>query len=453
MSGPTISFVAPSAYPLGGVATWLDRIVPDLRAQGVSARVVLVAGDHHDADTYQIAHPAIAPAVVVRSLTSTRESRIQALASALATPGQQTLVSVNIPDALLAVARMRTRQRAHGLRAVMSIHGLEPDLFADLAALAPLVDGVICSNRLAQARAAATPGLDRRRVHYAPYGTPLEAASPPRRNAGGDLTIGFAGRFERFQKRVQDLDPIARALAVRGVGARWLLAGDGPDRGLVEAMARHHGKRVERLGRVEAPHMLRDFHRRCDVLLNPSEWETGPIVVWEAMASGVAIVSSRYTGSAREGALRDGDNCLLFDVGDVDGAASCLQRMTDGTLRTQLSTRARALVLHRYSPTASCVAWRNALEAIAEMPVRTAPEPGIPPAGRLDRWLGTHLAESLRSRISGRYRADGPGDEWPHTHAGGKRDDPAHWEQLRALDVFPANWSPPAVEPLHNEGP
>ena len=160
----TVSFVAPAAYPLGGVATWLDRIVPDLRVQGVNARVILAAGHHHDPDAYLRAHPAIMPAMPVRPATSTRESRIQALSALLATTleahPRHVVVSVNIPDAILAVARLRARGGADGLRAAMSLHGLEPDLFADLASLAPLLDGAICTNRLAQICAATTADLD-----------------------------------------------------------------------------------------------------------------------------------------------------------------------------------------------------------------------------------------------------------------------------------------------------
>jgi glycosyltransferase involved in cell wall biosynthesis len=371
----TVSFVAPAAYPLGGVATWLDRIVPDLRQQGVNARVILAAGHHHDADAYLHAHPAIAPAMQVRSATGTRESRIQALATLLATTlevhPRHVVISVNIPDVILAIARLRACGGAAGVRAVMSIHGLEPDLFADLASLAPLLDGVVCTNRLAQTRAAAIPRLDGGRVHYAPYGTPVS----PQTDDTPDpvFTIGYAGRFERFQKRVQDLDPMASALLRRGVQARWLLAGDGPDRAQVEAMARNHPGRVELLGTVAPHRMQQDFYRRCHVLLNPSEWETGPITVWEAMANRLAVVSSRYTGSGREAALKNDVNCLLFDVGDVDTATACLQRMADPGLRERLAASAEALVRERYSPAASCAAWYRALVEMTSSMIASAP--------------------------------------------------------------------------------
>ena len=448
----TVTFVAPSAYPLGGVATWLDRIVPDLRERGINARVILTAGRRHDADAYLRAHPAIAPAMQVRSATGTRESRIQALTTLLAdtltTHPQQVVVSVNIPDVTLAVARLRARGKASALRAVMSIHGLEPDLFADLEVLAPLLDGVICTNRLAQARAAEIPGLEPARIHYAPCGTPVLPCAA--RAPDASFTIGFAGRFERFQKRIQDLDPIATALSRRGVDAHWLLAGDGPDRDLTETMARNQSGQVELLGTLAPERMLLEFQQRCHVLLNPSEWETGPIIVWEAMASQLPVVSSRYTGSGLENALTNDENCLLYDIGDAHAAAACLERMVDPSLRARLAGSAEALVRKRYSPQASCTAWSSALAAIAEASPRSAAEPAVPPVGRLDRWFGPTIAEGLRRARAGHYVAKTPGDEWPHTHMGGRRDEPGHWRELRALDALPPPSDVPgSVGPIH----
>jgi len=440
MSLAAVRFVAPSAYPLGGVATWLDRLVPDLRARGVDAKVVLTEGRHHDATAYEAAHSAIAPALRVRAATGTREGRVVALARLLRECRDALVVSVNVPDALLAAGRLG--RAGNGTRAVMSVHGLEPDLFHDLECLAPLLDGVVCSNRLAAAHAARASGMARERVRYAPCGTELPPA-PVVRGDAPPLVIGFAGRFERFQKRVQDLAPIATALARRGVAAHWLVAGDGPDRAEVRALEAAVPGAVEVLGRIDAADMAADFHHRCHVLLNPSEWETGPIVVWEAMARGVAVVSARYVGSGLEAALVHEQNCLLYPAGDVHAAARCLARAASARLRRALCTRARALVAQRYSRQASAAAWAAALEAIASLPPRRGTPPPAAPAGRLDRWLGPSLGERVRSAARHEFAHADAGGEWPHCLRSVPRDDPAHWRGLRALDARPeaAAWS------------
>ena len=250
MSTSSVSFVAPSAYVLGGVATWLDELVPALRARGWRVNMLLTDGKFHRAPIYEQAHPAIVPARYVRNSSGSKEGRLQALAKALRECGSHAVVSVNVPDAMLAVARVKRVDPRSAMRAIMSIHGLEADLFADVEQLAPLLDGVICSNRLAQLRARMCTNISPERVHYAPYGTQLRPPRPV--HDSRPMTIGFAGRFDRFQKRVQDLAPIARALLAGGTPHRWLIAGDGPDRESIDALANITDLCVHPLGHVDA---------------------------------------------------------------------------------------------------------------------------------------------------------------------------------------------------------
>ncbi len=54
---PHLLVVAPSAYPLGGVATWLDDLVPGLERAGWRVTVGLTAGRHHDVSRLSGAPP------------------------------------------------------------------------------------------------------------------------------------------------------------------------------------------------------------------------------------------------------------------------------------------------------------------------------------------------------------------------------------------------------------
>jgi glycosyltransferase involved in cell wall biosynthesis len=316
--------------------------------------------------------------------------------------------------------------------AIMSIHGLEPDLFADLEQLTPILDGVICSNRLAQTRARLCVGIDPARVRYPPYGTPSQ---PSRKTSpNGPLTIGFSGRFERFQKRVQDLAPIAKNLLARDIPHRWLIAGDGPDKTDIDALEQVPTLQVECLGYVPAAHMHERFYNRCDVLLNPSEWETGPIVVWEAMANGITVVSSNYVGSGCEAALRHGENCLMFPVGDIEQASRCIGKALDTGLRTRLAHAAQQLLAQRYTPATSCDSWADAISVLTTMAPATGKAPQLAAAGRLDRWFGATVAYRLRCMLDRTFDHREPGSEWPHTLNFRARDDHAHWHALTALD-------------------
>jgi hypothetical protein len=163
-----------------------------------------------------------------------------------------------------------------------------------------------------------------------------------------------------------------------------------------------------------------------------SAWETGPIVAWQAMASGMAVVSSRYVGSGLEGALEHDVTALLFPCGDGAAAAAELARLRQPQLLERLSRAGYALVAGRYSEEASLAAWRRALDQVMALPPLAAapPEPSPASTGRLDRWLGTRRGEDLRRLLGQRFRHGNAGSEWPHS--GGVGDGAAEAELLAA---------------------
>jgi glycosyltransferase involved in cell wall biosynthesis len=425
--------VAPSAYPLGGVAVWLDELVPGLRRRGWRVEVLLTGGRQHDAGVYREAHPRLEPVHVLHNPTGTQAGRLAQLSRHLHRLRAGVVVSMNIPEAVIAAARLRQRAgAARAPAAVMVLNGLEPDLYRDAALLEPLLDGALCSNRLCQAMLDDAGGPGPQRQWYTPYGVHA-ATTAPARDPATPLRIGFAGRFEQFQKRVQDLAAVDACLARAGIVRRWIIAGDGPDAALLQPL-RDGDAEVAMLGNVARADMPTRFFSNCDVLLSPSEWETGPIVMWEAMAHGLAAVSSRYVGSGLEGSLRDGVNCLLFPTGDAPAAATCIARLQQAERRAALVRGGYALLRERYAVEACLDRYDAALRAIAEGPRRNAAPPAPAVAGRLDRWFGIAAGERIR-RLAGRLApAADPGDEWPHTLSRVARDDPAFWRAAARLD-------------------
>ena len=77
-----ILFIAPSAYPLGGVATWLDYIVPGLRERDWNVTLGLVEGRFHDVDAYLDVHPDD-QVLRIPYGTGTQEGRVRRLVRAI----------------------------------------------------------------------------------------------------------------------------------------------------------------------------------------------------------------------------------------------------------------------------------------------------------------------------------------------------------------------------------
>ncbi len=385
--------------------------------------MALPEGRHHDVDRYLERHP-LGDVKRIASLTGSREGRLRALSAVIVESEAELVVSVNIGDIEHAVDRVR-RAGSAALRLVVTQHGLQRDFYDHLRANANLVDGVIVTNRLSEELAVTYSGIERARVAYAPYGVDRQVEERPSR-ADEKLRIAWVGRLEQAQKRVHDLEGIVRRLEALGVDFLICIAGSGPEQNAIrESLAPFFsGGRVRFQGEVASERMSAEVYEMSDVLLVTSSWETGPIVAWEALASGLAIVSSRFLGIGREASLRDGETALLFPVGDVTVAASQLARLRDSELRRRLVVAGQAEVRARYTLRASLEAWERALRFFAGLTPRVPV--GVPSrvaaAGRLDRWLGPKLAETARSALGIRHPALGPGDEWPHVRVVAQED-------------------------------
>jgi glycosyltransferase involved in cell wall biosynthesis len=430
---PHVLFVAPSAYTLGGLATWLDYLLPGLEDRGWRATLGLVAGPrHHRPAAYLAKHPWH-DSIEIECRSGTETGRRAAMRRIICSLKPDLVCSVNIPDACAAIAELR-RSSATNARSVMTCHGIQSDLFRDMRLLASSLDGLICTNRLACAMAERQCPDGLVRMHYVPYGTAMPDVAAT--HTTGPLRVAYVGRFEEDQKRISDVVGIVRGLAALGTEFQLLVAGGGPEaasfRTALEATLSSH--QLVWLGQVPAAELPDRVYRQADVLLLTSRWETGPIVVWEAMAHGVAVVSSRYVGSGLERALVDRENALLFDIGDVDAAAEALVELAGNPAqRQQLARSGRELVESRYSTAKSVGHWDTAFRSLLEVPMRALTPPAMrPEGGRLTSLLGPRWAERLRS-MAGRQALDtGPGGEWPHTLTGG--EEPGFWEEAQQLD-------------------
>lgn len=81
--------------------------------------------------------------------------------------------------------------------------------------------------------------------------------------------------------------------------------------------------------------------QRANIVAVPSIWyENSPVVIYESLARGKAVIASRIGGIPE--LVRDHDNGLLFEPRDVDSLAACLKILsTDAGLLDLLSRNAR----------------------------------------------------------------------------------------------------------------
>ena len=417
MSDPTLLVVAPSAYPLGGLATWLDGLMPGLAERGWSVRLALPRGRTFRAEAYLERHPW-SPVTLFDNPSGTAYGRRRAVSRLLREAPEGIVLVVNQPEVYAAALTERAAGRDVP-RIVGSLHGLLPRLVEDFRRFAPAMTAAVGTNRLACEVLAELAGIERARIFHAPYGT--EIRDPPGFDLlqnRGPLELVCAGRLDEEQKRVSDLPRILAALDSLGVAWRLSIAGSGPAEASLRA-ALGADRRVAFLGELAPERLRAELFRPGRALLLTSAWETGPIVAWEAMERGVVLVTSGYLGLRAEGALRDGENCRIFEVGDAQSAAAVLADLsTSAGERKSLALQGRRLVEERFSAAASIALWDRALRTAAALDLPASGGSAVPPipaAGRLDRWLGVAGADRARRLLRRPVAVRGPGDEWPHT--------------------------------------
>ncbi len=162
--------------------------------------------------------------------------------------------------------------------------------------------------------------------------------------AGGKKRILHISNF-RPVKRVLDCIQ-AFAKVRRQVDAELIMAGDGPDRGPAEQLARELGveAHVRFLGKQD--HMER-LIPRTHALHLPSEMEAFGLAALEAMACGVPPVATR-TGGVPD-LITHGVDGYMEPVGDIDAQAARLaELLTNEALHARISQAARQTAQTRF---------------------------------------------------------------------------------------------------------
>ena len=150
--------------------------------------------------------------------------------------------------------------------------------------------------------------------------------------------------------------------------ARLRLVGDGPDRRILEQLASELGiaSAVTFLGRLPEKETLREISR-AGLMVLPSFWEGLPVVLMEAMALGVPVISSRVAGIPE---LIDHDrNGLLFTPAKWTDLAKCMARLLDDrALGKRLTVAARETIVEKFTVDQSARLLKDYFGQLRSMP-------------------------------------------------------------------------------------
>lgn len=163
-----------------------------------------------------------------------------------------------------------------------------------------------------------------------------------RANAAAILYVGRLG-YRKGLFRL--LDAFARL--GEGPASRLELAGEGPLRARLEARARTLGiaGRVHFLGFLDRPALRQALHRAA-LLVNPADYESGPLTLLEAMAAGTPVVTTR-TGIVAD--LGEAPPLTLAESDSADIARKITAVLASPALAEARAGLARLLVEERFS--------------------------------------------------------------------------------------------------------
>jgi colanic acid/amylovoran biosynthesis glycosyltransferase len=171
--------------------------------------------------------------------------------------------------------------------------------------------------------------------------------SADERPAREDLRILYVGTLLGRKGQPVLLEALA-GLRRRGVAAHVTLVGGGPERDALEALARRLGVAEDvtftgGLGHDD----VREQYNRADVFCLPSFAEGQPVVLMEAMAARLPVVSTWIAGTSE--LVENGAAGFLTHPGRADELEEALARLAaDGDLRRRMGEHGRAKVVREH---------------------------------------------------------------------------------------------------------
>lgn len=185
-----------------------------------------------------------------------------------------------------------------------------------------------------------------------------ECAAPEHRI----IAVGRLDYQKGFDRLIQAWDLVQQTKEY----ANWHLDifGQGEWREMLLGMIRE--RHLEKTAHIHRPTtQIGEEYRRSAMLVMSSHYEGFPMVMVEAMACGLPVVSFDYKCGPKD-IIRHGENGLLVKNGDIESLAGAMMRlMSDEPLRRKMSRNARNVV-ETYSEDSIMQKWMNLFVSLME---------------------------------------------------------------------------------------
>jgi len=342
-----------SSFGVGGQERVALDLSIGLRARGHDLTVISLAGGDDGPLAEEFAAAGIATVTIGR-----RDGLDPLLTARLALQLRRLRADVVHTHNPVPLIYGAPAARLVGAAAIHTKHGRNPGGRAHLLLrqqAARLVHAFVAVSGVTAAQAREQQDCAPGKLHVIPNGIRLERFTPDARARAAvraelgipddAWVVGTVGRMDEFKNQVMLVRAMSGSLSRRH---RLVIVGDGPARPAVEALVAGLAEPgyVHLLGRrMDVDRLMPAF----DVFALPSRSEGLPLVLPEAMASGLPVVATEVGGVPA--VIDEGATGLLVPVDEVALADALGQLATDPARARSMGKRARIAALSRFSAT------------------------------------------------------------------------------------------------------
>lgn len=331
---------------LGGIETWTYTVTRELKKTGVDVEVFAKRTDMR------------APEDISSCFTYFDieyfdfKENVYRLAKEIVKRSPCTVI-INKHTQILYAAYLAKKLCSEGdIQIVSVIHNDLITLYRRQKSLDDIMDKIICVSKRIKETLIKQYGIKEEKIFYKE--SPVYVESSLNREYTLDVNhpirIGYAGRLEKTQKRMDRLLKCIEKLEEVGCNYLFLIAGAGGYQSIIEEFILNNGllDRVFLKGQIPKEKMA-DFWKSLDIYISVSDFEGSSISLLEAMANGVVPVVTEVSGA--DEFVRTGENGYIVNFSDIEKIAWYIKNLgKNRNLLKKMGECSRKIIIEKCNP-------------------------------------------------------------------------------------------------------